>query len=136
VPIVKRTDLQISYLRSNGITTTDRALAAIFQLSDDGQLTVDGLIESVDAIHDFQTFAGSPTDNVESITRTFKVTNGLLTWSNESFEGNECSFYRTPSGQEDNATIMIIARFRGLVDSAWERIFLSAVRKLFSHSVV
>jgi hypothetical protein len=133
-PVVKRADLQVSYLKSNGNTTTDRGLAAIFRLSDDGQLAADGLVESTNPILDYQAFAGSLTDSVESITKTFKAANGLVTWSNESFEGNACNFYRTPSGQADNA--MIIARFRGPVNLAWERIFLSAVRKLFSARMI
>lgn len=134
VPIIKRADPQISYLMSNGNTTTDRAFAAIFQLTDDGQLTADSLVESTDHIIDFQAFAGSPSDSVEPITRTFKAVNGAVVWTNETFEGNVSSFYRTPRGQADNA--MIIARFRGPVNPEWERIPLAVARKLFSALIV
>ena len=123
----KRAETLTSYIMSNGNTTTDQSLAAVFQLTPDGQLTANGLVESTDYLIDSQVFAGSPSDSVGPITRAFSSQGGELVWINNNFERNETSFYRSPRGQEENA--MVIARFRGPIGVDWERIPMPVARK-------
>jgi hypothetical protein len=127
VPIAnpKRADPLSSYITSSGHTTTDKSLAAVFQLTSDGQLVADGLVESTDHLIDWQVFAGSPSDSVGPITRRFRSENGSLVWVNREFDGNRTAFYRSPKGMVDDA--IVIARFRGPVGADWESIPMSVL---------
>jgi hypothetical protein len=87
-------------------------------------LSADGLIESTDYMVDWQPFAGSFSDSVGPITRTFQGENGGVSWDNDNFENGTAVFYRVPRTQANNA--MIIAWFRGSVSPDWGILAMTA----------
>lgn len=93
------------YIMPNGNTTLDRSKAANFTIRY-GQLFASGLQYSANVGVSSQPFAASST--VGSITGTFSVQSGGLTWSNPQFANGTAQFVKVPKGVQDNAQILAV----------------------------
>jgi len=107
----------------NGNTTLDRAKAANFTIQN-GQLFAGGLQYSTNSGVSYQLFAASST--VGTITGTFSVQSGGLTWSNPQFSNGTAQFVKSPKGVLDNAQILAVFNPPSTLPPEWSTIGMSA----------
>lgn len=113
----KRQAAQSTYLLANGSLTTDNTLAAQYKIND-GQLSSEpeGYISTTPNTPS-AIFAASP--NIQSISLTFTVHNGVMVWSNGNFTGGVAQLYQEASGP-------VVARFSGPIDPEWTAVKVAA----------
>jgi len=107
----------------NGDTTLDRSKAANFTIQN-GQLFAGGQQYSTNSGLAYQLFAASSTFG--TITGTFSVQSGVLTWSNSQFSNGTAQFVKSPKGVLDNAQILAVFNPPSTSSPEWSTIGMSA----------
>ena len=112
-----------AYLTGTGNTTIDGTRATHYQIANGKLTSVDGGFASSSP-----NIANEPFDlsaGVASISTTFSVVNGALTWKNAAFSNGSAEFFKVPANLLDNAEVIV--RFGGAIDQSWTPVVLLAM---------
>lgn len=111
-----------SWLTMNGNTTTDGMQATQYTIGNGMLTTISGETLSAADGDEYAIFAAST--DIGMITTTFAINSSVLTWVNAAFDTGAAEFFVDPAWQADSA--MVLARFAGPNDAAWEAVMLYA----------
>jgi hypothetical protein len=114
LPPKGRRDTGLSYVSPSGSNTADCDDAATYTITQGGQLMSGGKLISTTGLVPNAPFAPSP--NIEAISTTFSVSDGVLYWNNTAFIGNQALFCQV------NSTV--IAVFNGELPSGCAQVAL------------